>query len=63
MDVLNKYLQEIVSTAHHCAHCKYNHDGTCYFAYICIKQEFSEYDEDDELEQSNSRRPADLTKS
>lgn len=51
MEILNKYLQEIVSTARHCAHCKYKrHDGTCIFAYICIKQEFSEYEEDDELE-------------
>ena len=50
MEILNEYLQEIISTAHHCAHCKYNHDGICFFAYICIKQEFSEYNEDDELE-------------
>lgn len=60
MELLNDYLQEIVSTARHCAHCKYNHNGICFFAYICIKQEFSMYDEDDESQRRLTRRP-DLT--
>ena len=50
MKELNDYLTTIVQTARHCAHCIYNHNGTCVFAYECILHEFYNYTEEDELE-------------
>lgn len=47
MEELNKYLAEVIQNSHKCAHCIYNHDGICFFAYECIKNDWSFYDEGD----------------
>lgn len=48
MEELNYFLNLIVMSAHHCAHCIYNHNGTCFFAYECILNEFMHYTEEEE---------------
>ena len=45
MEELNKYLAKVVANSHKCAHCIYNNDGVCFFAYECIKNDWSCYDE------------------
>ena len=46
--LLNDYLDSIVSASHHCAHCIFNHNGICFFAYECIKNEYKMYTEEEE---------------
>ena len=46
--LLNDYLASIVSTSYHCAHCIFNHDGICFLAYECIKNEYKMYTKEDE---------------
>lgn len=45
MEELIKYLEEIIKTSRKCAHCIYNHNGICFFAYDCIKCDFKYHDE------------------
>lgn len=51
--LLNDYLASIVNTSSHCAHCIFNHNGICFLAYECIKNEYSMYTEEDEEEEEN----------
>ena len=45
---INDFLEETVIHNYRCAHCIFKHgDGTCYFAYECIKNDFQYYNEGD----------------
>ena len=45
MEVLFTFLAEVIKNSHKCAHCIFNHDGQCFFAYQCIKYDWSFYNE------------------
>lgn len=47
MKELNEYLVEVIRNSHKCTYCIYNHDGICFFAYECVKNDWSFYDEED----------------
>lgn len=49
--LLNDYLASIVNTSSHCAHCICNHNGICFLAYACIKNEYSMYTEEEDEEE------------
>lgn len=44
---LNDYLYEVVCNMYRCQHCERNHNGICFFAYDCIKDDFKFYSEED----------------
>lgn len=44
---LNNFLNDVVKNNRHCNHCYFNHSGTCFLAYKCIKNDFTYYDEGD----------------
>ena len=49
MEELNEYLLQVVQSTRKCNHCALRHDdGTCFFAYDCIKHDFYYYNEGDE---------------
>lgn len=48
MEELAKFLAEVVERSHHCAHCIFKHSFGCFFAYECIKNEYSWYEENED---------------
>lgn len=46
MDNLNKYLFKVVRRSIICKNCTFNHNGICFFAYACIKDNFKFYKEE-----------------
>lgn len=58
MEELNEYLFQVVQNARKCNHCALHHDdGTCFFAYECIKHDFHYYDEGDNEYECVSEKP------
>lgn len=45
---LSEYLAECIQNNHKCAHCGYNHDGICFFAVDCFRNDQKFYWEDDD---------------
>ena len=40
MKELHEYLIEVIKNSKICANCIFNHDGICFFAYECIKNNY-----------------------
>jgi hypothetical protein len=50
MQAINNYLSEVIANSYRCAHCSLKHGEEkpfCFFAYECIKDDFSKWREDD----------------
>lgn len=45
MEELIKFLAEVIKNSRKCSHCIFNHGGQCFFAYECIKNDWSFYNE------------------
>lgn len=39
-EVLEKYLDKIISNSTKCSTCKFNHGGWCFWGYECIANDF-----------------------
>lgn len=48
LKTINDFLAKVIEHSHYCAHCIYNHNGKCFFAYNCIKNDFIQYNEGDD---------------
>lgn len=48
MEELAQFLAETVERSRHCAHCIHKYTFGCFFAYECIKNEYSMYKEDED---------------
>nr|WP_318661129.1 hypothetical protein [uncultured Treponema sp.] len=43
--ILSNYLREVIKNSYRCQHCSSCHGDTCFFAYVCIKKDFSFFKE------------------
>jgi len=44
---IDNLLKEIIKNSYRCSHCKFNHDGRCFFAHPCLTNDFSHWQEED----------------
>lgn len=47
IEAIENFVQSIITCSSRCACCKYNHSGTCWFSYRCIKNDFINWEEED----------------
>ena len=45
--ILQKYLAKCIQNNHHCAHCVYNHGGSCFFAMACFADDQKFYQDEE----------------
>lgn len=41
--IINDYLKEVVKNSSYCEKCVFKHYGICFFAYECVKNDFSRF--------------------